>query len=86
MSGGYKWLECGPWQTIADEDGLIIAHIVIGPKSSPVGPVPAYVANKFLGNYMSIQFARLAVEEMLSMSRSNAGRDSGRVGIADGVF
>lgn len=76
MSGGFKWLEIpgGMYQVVADELGKILAHVYQPPKS----PAYAFVGERKLGNFISNESARLAVEtEMADVRRyalSNAGK------------
>ena len=76
MSGGFKWLEVGLHHVIADEeDGRIIAHILINnPKqpNQPIHPVKAYVDGKEIGVYLNEKYAREAVEDFIADTHRKA--------------
>ena len=78
MSGGFKWLELGAHQVVADEQGRILAYIVIGVPTQPLAPVPAFIGDKKIGIYLNDKFARAAVEDAMSAVRRTAHLDSGK--------
>lgn len=79
MSGGFKWIELGIHQVVFDEeDGRVLGHIITDAPSARKMPVRAYVDDKQIGLYVNADFARRAVEEVMSAVRRSAGSNSGR--------
>ena len=78
MSGGFKWLECGDWQVIIDEEGLILAYIVVGFANQPKRAVAAFIKSAKVGDYLNADFARAAVEQIMSDKRRVSQFDAGK--------
>lgn len=77
MSGGFRWLELGIHQVVANEDGRILCHIIVDSHARK-SPIQAYVDGKMIGMYIDAKSARAACEEAIStkvsLSLMNAGR------------
>lgn len=79
MSGGFKWIKCGDWEVIIDEEGLILAHVVVGFETQPKRAVSVFIKNAFVGHYLNADFGRAAVEEIMSDKHRAATYDAGKI-------
>lgn len=79
MSGGFKWLKCGDWEVVIDEEGLILAYVVIGFETQPKRAVSAFIKSAKVGDYINADFARAAVEQIMSDKRRMVQFDAGKV-------
>lgn len=69
MSGGFKWIECGDWQVVIDEEGLVLAYVVVGFANQPKRSVAAFIKMTKIGDYLNADFARAAIEQIMSDKR-----------------